>query len=160
MDRVGIHGHSGGGFMSTAAILKYPDFFKVAVSCSGNHDNTIYNRWWSEQHHGILEKIDKGDTSFVYHIDTNEEIAKNLKGHLMLWTGDIDNNVHPANTIRVVNALVRANKRFDMMILPGQRHGYGDMNEYFFWRMADYYSEWLLGDSERAKVDITQMNND
>ena len=160
LDRVGIHGHSGGGFMSTAAILKYPDFFKVAVSCAGNHDNSIYNRWWSEQHHGILEKINKGDTTFVYHIDTNQELAKNLKGRLMLFHGDIDNNVHPANTIRVVNALIRANKRFDMMILPGQRHGFGDMNEYFFWRMADYYSEWLIGDSERAKVDITQLNND
>ena len=159
-DRVGIHGHSGGGFMSTAAILKYPDFFKVAVSCAGNHDNSIYNRWWSEQHHGILEKVDKGDTSFVYHIDTNQELARNLKGHLMLFHGDIDNNVHPANTIRVVDALIRANKRFDMMLLPGQRHGFGDMNEYFFWRMADYYAEWLLGDSERAKVDITQLNNE
>lgn len=160
IDRVGIHGHSGGGFMSTAAMLKYPDFFKVAVSCSGNHDNTVYNRWWSEQHHGILEKISQGDTSFVYHIDTNEEIAKNLKGHLMLTTGDIDNNVHPANTIRVVNALIRANKRFDMLILPGQRHGYGDMNEYFFWRLADYYSEYFLDGGQRHKVDIYQMNND
>lgn len=160
LDRVGIHGHSGGGFMSTAAILKYPDFFKVAVSCAGNHDNSIYNRWWSEQHHGILEKIDKGDTTFVYNINTNAELAKNLKGHLLLFSGDIDNNVHPANTIRVVNALIRANKRFDMMLLPGQRHSFGDMNEYFFWRMADYYSEWLIGDSERAKVDIVQMNND
>ena len=160
LDRVGIHGHSGGGFMSTAAILKYPDFFKVAVSCAGNHDNSIYNRWWSEQHHGVLEKIDKGDTTFVYSIQTNPEIAANLKGHLMLVHGDIDNNVHPANTIRVVNALIRANKRFDMLILPGQRHGFGDMNEYFFWRMADYYAEWLIGDSERRKPDITQMNND
>ena len=160
LDRVGIHGHSGGGFMSTAAILKYPDFFKAAVSCAGNHDNSIYNRWWSEQHHGILEKIDKGDTTFVYSIQTNPEIASNLKGHLMLVHGDIDNNVHPANTIRVVNALIRANKRFDMLILPGQRHGFGDMNEYFFWRMADYYAEWLIGDSERWKPDITQMNND
>ncbi len=160
LDRVGIHGHSGGGFMSTAAILKYPDFFKAAVSCAGNHDNSIYNRWWSEQHHGILEKIDKGDTTFVYHIDTNQELAKNLKGHLMLVHGDVDNNVHPANTIRVVNALIKANKRFDMLLLPGQRHGFGDMNEYFFWRMADYYSEWLIGDSERPKVDITQLNND
>ena len=160
LDRVGIHGHSGGGFMSTAAILKYPDFFKVAVSCAGNHDNSIYNRWWSEQHHGVLEKIDKGDTTFVYSIKTNPEIAGNLKGHLMLVHGDIDNNVHPANTIRVVNALIRANKRFDMLILPGQRHGFGDMNEYFFWRMADYYAEWLIGDSERYKPDITQMNND
>ena len=160
LDRVGIHGHSGGGFMSTAAILKYPDFFKAAVSCAGNHDNSIYNRWWSEQHHGILEKIDKGDTTFVYHIDTNQELAKNLKGHLMLVHGDVDNNVHPANTIRVVNALIKANKRFDMLLLPGQRHGFGDMNEYFFWRMADYYSEWLIGDSERSRVDIVQLNND
>ncbi len=160
LDRVGIHGHSGGGFMSTAAILKYPDFFKAAVSCAGNHDNSIYNRWWSEQHHGITEKVNAGDTTFVYSIETNPQIASNLKGHLMLVHGDIDNNVHPANTIRVVNALIRANKRFDMLILPGQRHGFGDMNEYFFWRMADYYCEWLMGSSKRNEVDIKEMNND
>ena len=160
IDRVGIHGHSGGGFMSTAAILTYPDFFKAAVSCSGNHDNSIYNRWWSEQHHGILEKIDKGDTTFVYSIKTNQELAKNLKGHLMLWTGDIDDNVHPANTIRVIDALIRANKRFDMMFLPGQRHSYGDMDDYFFWRMADFYCEWLMGSSKRDEVDIRELNND
>ncbi len=159
-ERVGIHGHSGGGFMSTAAILTYPDFFKAAVSCSGNHDNSIYNRWWSEQHHGILEKVDKGDTTFVYSIDTNPELARNLKGHLMLWTGDIDNNVHPANTIRVIDALIKANKRFDVMFLPGQRHSYGDMDDYFFWRMADFYSEWLMGDSKRDEVDIKELNND
>lgn len=159
--RVGIHGHSGGGFMSTAAILTYPDFYKVAVSCSGNHDNSIYNRWWSEQHHGIMEKIsEQGDTTFVYSIKNNQSLASNLKGHLMLVTGDIDNNVHPANTIRVVDALIRANKRFDFLMLPGQRHGYDDMNEYFFYRMADYYSEWLLGDSNRSQPDIIQMNND
>lgn len=160
LNRVGIHGHSGGGFMSTAAMLKYPDFFKAAVSCAGNHDNSIYNRWWSEQHHGITEKVEAGDTTFVYSIETNQEIASNLKGHLMLVHGDIDNNVHPANTIRVVNALIRANKRFDMLILPGQRHGFGDMNEYFFWRMADYYCEWLMGSSKRDEVNIKEMNND
>lgn len=160
LKRVGIHGHSGGGFMSTAAMLKYPDFFKAAVSCAGNHDNSIYNRWWSEQHHGITEKVEAGDTTFVYSIETNPEIASNLKGHLMLVHGDIDNNVHPANTIRVVNALIRANKRFDMLILPGQRHGFGDMNEYFFWRMADYYCEWLMGSSKRDEVNIKEMNND
>ena len=160
LNRVGIHGHSGGGFMSTAAMLKYPDFFKAAVSCAGNHDNSIYNRWWSEQHHGITEKVEAGDTTFVYSIETNPEIASNLKGHLMLVHGDIDNNVHPANTIRVVNALLRANKRFDMLILPGQRHGFGDMNEYFFWRMADYYCEWLMGSSKRDEVNIKEMNND
>ena len=158
--RVGIHGHSGGGFMSTAAILSYPDFYKAAVSCAGNHDNSIYNRWWSEQHHGILEKItEKGDTTFVYSIDKNADLAKNLKGRLLLVHGDIDDNVHPGNTMRVVNALIRANKRFDMLILPGQRHGFGDMDEYFFWRMADHFSEWLLGDYENS-VDIVQMNND
>ncbi len=159
--KVGIHGHSGGGFMSTAAILTYPDFYTAAVSCAGNHDNSVYNRWWSETHHGILEEITaKGDTTFVYKIDKNQELAPNLKGHLLLVHGDMDNNVHPANTIRVVDALIRANKRFDMLILPTQRHGFGDMNEYFFWRMADWFSEWLLGESESDRVDIVQLNND
>lgn len=149
IDRVGIHGHSGGGFMSTAAILQYPDFYKAAVSCAGNHDNRIYNRWWSETHHGVKEEItEKGDTTFVYKIATNPEIAKQLKGHLMLVHGDIDNNVHPANTIRVVDALIRANKRFEMLILPGQRHGFGDMDEYFYWRMVDFFSRWLNGKAE------------
>lgn len=159
MDKVGIHGHSGGGFMSTAAMLVYPDFFKVAVSSAGNHENNIYNRWWSEQHHGVLETIsEKGDTTFKYSIDKNSEVAKNLKGHLMLVTGDIDNNVHPGNTLRMVNALIRANKRFDMLMLPGQRHGFGDMTEYFFWRMGDYFTRHLIGDS-RNEVEIPQMNN-
>ncbi len=154
IDRVGIHGHSGGGFMSTAAILQYPDFYKAAVSCAGNHDNRIYNRWWSETHHGVKEEItEKGDTTFVYKIATNPEIAKQLKGHLMLVHGDIDNNVHPANTIRVVDALIRANKRFEMLILPGQRHGFGDMDEYFYWRMVDFFSRWLNGKVEDS-VDI------
>jgi dipeptidyl aminopeptidase/acylaminoacyl peptidase len=159
INKVGIHGHSGGGFMSTAAMLVYPDFFKVAVSSAGNHENNIYNRWWSEQHHGVLEQItEKGDTTFKYSIDRNSQIAKNLKGHLMLVHGDIDNNVHPANTMRMVNALIKANKRFDMLMLPGQRHGFGDMTEYFFWRMGDYFSKHLIGDS-REEREIPQMNN-
>jgi dipeptidyl-peptidase-4 len=160
INRVGIHGHSGGGFMSTAALLNYPDFFKVAVSSSGNHDNSIYNRWWSEKHNGVKEIVgEKGDTTFLYNIEKNPDLAKNLKGHLLLTTGDIDNNVHPANTIRVVNALIKANKRFDLVILPGQRHAYGDMGEYFFYMLADYYSKWLLGDFSQP-VDIEQMNRE
>jgi len=160
INRVGIHGHSGGGFMSTAAMLVYPDFFKVAVSSAGNHENNIYNRWWSEKHHGVREQIsDKGDTSFLYAIEKNSELAKNLKGHLMLSHGDIDNNVHPANTMRMANALIKANKRFDLVVLPGQRHGYGDMTEYFFWLMGDYFSKWLLGDFSQT-VDITEMNRE
>ena len=154
IEKVGIHGHSGGGFMSTAAICQYPDFFKVAVSCAGNHDNNIYNRWWSETHHGVKEQVsEKGDTTFVYKIATNPQIAKQLKGHLMLVHGDIDNNVHPGNTMRVVNALIRAGKRFDMLMLPQQRHAFGDMDEYFYWRMVDYFSEHLKGQSEKS-VDI------
>ena len=154
INKVGIHGHSGGGFMSTAAICQYPDFFKVAVSCAGNHDNNIYNRWWSETHHGVKETVsDKGDTTFVYKIATNPEIAKNLKGHLLLVHGDIDDNVHPGNTTRVVDALIRAGKRFDMLMLPQQRHSFGDMNEYFYWRLVDYFSEHLKGQSEKF-VDI------
>ena len=154
IDKVGIHGHSGGGFMSTAAMCQYPDFFKAAVSCAGNHDNNIYNRWWSETHHGVKEQVsEKGDTTFVYKIATNPQIAKNLKGHLLLIHGDIDNNVHPGNTMRVVDALIRAGKRFDMLMLPQQRHGFGDMNEYFYWRLVDYFSEHLKGQKETF-VDI------
>lgn len=160
VNKVGIHGHSGGGFMSTAALLVYPEFFKVAVSSAGNHENNIYNRWWSEKHHGVKEQVgDKGDTSFIYAIEKNSELAKNLKGHLMLSHGDIDNNVHPANTLRMANALIKANKRFELVVLPGQRHGFGNMTEYFFWKMADYFTEYLLGDHSQP-VDIIEMNRE
>jgi dipeptidyl aminopeptidase/acylaminoacyl peptidase len=159
--RVGIHGHSGGGFMSTAAMLVYPDFFKVAVSSAGNHENNIYNRWWSEKHHGVKEVITpKGDTTFIYQIERNPDLAKNLKGRLLLVTGDVDNNVHPANTIRMANALIKANKRFDFIILPSQRHGFGDMTEYFFWRMGDYYVQHLLGDNTPPPVDMLEIQRE
>ena len=159
--KVGIHGHSGGGFMSTAAMLVYPDVFKVAVSSAGNHENNIYNRWWSEKHHGVQERIlPSGDTTFVYQIEKNPDLAKNLKGHLMLSTGDVDNNVHPAGTIRMANALIKAGKRFEFVLLPGQRHGYGDMNEYFFWKMGDYFTAHLLGDTNPPPVDMVEMLRD
>lgn len=158
IDRVGIYGHSGGGFMSTAAMLVYPDFFKVAVSSSGNHENNVYNRWWSESHHGVKEVKDKdGKTMFQYNIDKNSDIAKNLKGHLLLTTGDMDDNVHPANTIRMANALIKANKRFDFFMFPGQRHGYGSMSSYWFWLRANYFCQHLLGDSAGG-ADMIEMN--
>ncbi|SDH65447.1 Dipeptidyl aminopeptidase/acylaminoacyl peptidase [Pedobacter terrae] len=160
--KVGITGHSGGGFMSTAAMFVYPDFFKAAVSNAGNHDNSIYNRWWSEKHHGVKETISlKGDTSFKYSIDKNPDLAKNLKGHLLLMHGDVDNNVHPANSIRVANALMKAGKRFDFLIIPGQRHGFGDMTEYAFWKLADHFNKYLIGDfSEPSDVDLVEMDRD
>ncbi len=160
IDKVGIYGHSGGGFMSTAAMLVYPDFFKVAVSAAGNHDNNIYNRWWSETHHGIKEVVnEKGDTTFKYRIDTNLTLAKNLKGKLMIVTGDIDNNVHPGHSIRMANALIKANKRFDFFIYPGQRHSFGSMSEYSFWLRGEYFCKYLLGDF-RPTADYIEMQND
>ncbi len=142
---VGIYGHSGGGFMSTAAMFVYPDFFKVAVSTSGNHDNSVYNRAWSEKHDGVKEVEKDGEVTFEYDIDKNQDLAKNLKGKLLLMTGDIDNNVHPANTFRVVDALIRANKRFDFHIIPGKRHGYADAGDWSAAMRADYFCRYLLG---------------
>ena len=160
IEKVGIYGHSGGGFMSTAAMLVYPDFFKAAVSSAGNHDNRVYNSWWSETHHGVKEEIDqKGKISHKYKIDCNQSLAKNLKGHLMLIHGDMDNNVHPAGTIRMAEQLIKANKRFKFMIMPGQRHGFGNMTEYSFWLRADHFSKYLLG-VENTSADFLFMNLD
>lgn len=157
INRVGIYGHSGGGFMSTAAMLVYPDFFKVAVSSAGNHENNIYNANWSEKHHGIKE-VTKGDsTSFEYSIATNSQLARNLKGRLLLTTGDIDNNVHPAATYRMAESLIRANKRFDFFLFPGQRHGFGNMSDYWYWLRAEYFVTHLLGDS-RWSANITELD--
>ncbi|MCB6974573.1 MULTISPECIES: S9 family peptidase [Butyricimonas] len=168
--RVGIFGHSGGGFMSTAAICTYPDFYTAAVSSAGNHDNNIYNIWWGETHHGIKEAratkpvtkkkakapedVKDSTKSTIENvkfekpnIPTNIELAKNLKGHLLLVAGDADNNVHPANTFRMADALIKAGKNFDMLILPGQNHGYRGVSLDFFKRKIWFhFAKHLLGD--------------
>jgi len=160
IERVGMWGHSGGGFMTAAAMFGFPDFFKVGISESGNHDNSVYNRWWSEKHDGVREVVgDDGKVTFQYDIDKNQDIAQNLKGKLLLITGDIDNNVHPANTYRVIDALIRANKRFDFILLPGQRHGYTTMGDYVFWRRIDYFAEHLLG-AKPSGIDITELERE
>jgi dipeptidyl-peptidase 4 len=159
IDRVGIWGHSGGGFMSAAAMLVYPDFFKAAFSQAGNHENNIYNNTWSEKHHGIKEIEKDGEITFEYDIDKNSDVAKNLKGHLMLIHGDIDNNVHPANTMRLVDALIKANKRFEMFILPGVRHSFNPVSDYVNWLRGDFFSRHLLGTSDTT-IDITQINRE
>jgi dipeptidyl-peptidase-4 len=232
IDRVGIYGHSGGGFLTAAALLlpPYNTFFKVGVSESGNHDNNIYNQNWSEQYHGLkwvaasdtarltAEARSKGrtedfaagaaiaaaefggrggrggnaggaagragraggagtaaggrgatgdatvagttaakpDSVFWIYVPTNIDIANNLKGKLLVETGDEDNNVSPSNTIRLVNALIQSNKRFDMMIYPGQPHAYGPMAPYAFQLQAEYFAEFLLGDrSFRMSADFS-----
>jgi dipeptidyl aminopeptidase/acylaminoacyl peptidase len=159
INRVGIWGHSGGGFMSAAAMLVYPDFFKVAFSESGNHENNIYNNTWSEKNHGIKEVEKDGKVTFEFDIEKNSELARNLKGHLMLVHGEIDNNVHPANTYRLADALIKANKRFDMFIVPGARHAFGDASAYVNWLRGDYFSRHLLGTSSES-VDIVELNRE
>ena len=163
--KIGIFGHSGGGFMSTAALCTYPDFYTAAVSSAGNHDNNIYNRWWGETHHGVQEQksfvkktvkdsvtgkdtvISVEEVRFETKIPTNMELAKNLRGHLMLVTGDMDNNVHPANTLRMADALLRAGKNFDLVILPGQSHVFfGLANEFFQRKLWYHFAKHLLGD--------------
>ena len=161
MDKIGIYGHSGGGFLTAAAMLlpPYNDFFKVGWSESGNHDNNIYNQNWSEWNHGV-KVVTKGDTAnqdsvrFTIKVPTNEELAGNLKGNLALTTGDLDNNVHPGNTIRLADALIKANKRFDFFIYPGQPHGYRDTSPYNQRMLMEYFAEHLLGDYYRAGGEI------
>jgi dipeptidyl aminopeptidase/acylaminoacyl peptidase len=210
LDRVGIYGHSGGGFMSAAALLQKPynEFFKAAVASSGNHDNNIYNNGWAERYHGMREvavskeatgtrtagtatgnnaadtrqersrreqssdqdaadstaqqrqgeqttqggrrqdQDAKAEMRYEIKVPTNAELAANLKGALLLVHGDMDNNVHPANTLRLVDALIKANKRFEMLILPGQRHGYGPDQPYFTQRVWDFFADHLLGDRQ------------
>lgn len=137
--RVGIYGHSGGGMMAVSAICTYPDFYKVAVASSGNHDNRIYNRTWGETYQGIGD-----DNHFT--VDINQTLVKDLRGHLLLVTGEVDQNVHPANTLRIVNALIQHNKDFDLLILPNQGHSYeGLYKTYFERKKRDYFTQYLLG---------------
>ncbi len=136
--RIGIYGHSGGAMMAVAAICTYPDFYKVAVASSGNYDNHIYNREWVESSNGV-------DENFKLKVKTNMELIPKLKGKLFLITGDADANVHPAHTYRLVNALINNNKDFDLLILPGQSHGYENpYKSYFEKRKRDYFTKYLV----------------
>jgi dipeptidyl aminopeptidase/acylaminoacyl peptidase len=142
IDRVGIYGHSGGGYASTDAILRYPDFFKVAVSGAGNHDNRNYEDDWGEKWQGLLETYDDGTTS--YDNQANQLLAKNLKGKLLLAHGTMDSNVPMYNTLLVVNELIAANKDFDLILFPNRGHGFGRDN-YMLRRRWDYFVKHLLG---------------
>lgn len=163
INRVGIFGHSAGGFMSAAALMTYPNFYKVAIAMSGNHDNHIYNQAWVETFNGIKETKDKnGNTVFKLDVATNMELAKNLKGHLLLVTGDADDNVHPAHTLRLVNALIEAGKQFDMYMLPGQHHQYKGAADTFMRRKIwFYFGKYLLGDDScDGYIDMNAYQND
>lgn len=203
IERVGIFGHSGGGFMTAAAMMlpPYNEFFKVGVSSAGNHDNNIYNQNWSEQYHGLAEVITaatvastsesgrggrangvvqqgnaaasaggRGNAAaanaprvvrvsdtvrYEIRVPTTVELAPNLRGNLLLAHGDQDNNVTPSGTIRLMDALIRANKRFDFVMLPGQAHGFGPMQNYFNERLMEYFAEHLLGDYYRGTAEMS-----
>lgn len=142
LDRAGIYGHSGGGFASADAILRYPDFFKVAVSEAGNHDNRNYEDDWGEKWQGLLETNPDGTTN--YDNQANQLLAKNLKGKLLLAHGTMDTNVPVYNTLLVVNELIAANKDFDLILLPNRGHGFGS-EPYMIRRRWDYFVKYLMG---------------
>jgi dipeptidyl aminopeptidase/acylaminoacyl peptidase len=142
IDKVGIWGHSGGGFATAAAMFRYPDFFKVGIAESGNHDNRNYEDDWGERYHGLLERSNDSDN---YAAEANQTHAANLKGKLFLAHGAMDDNVPPSNTMLVVDALVKAGKDFDLLILPNARHGFGADGAYMMRRRWDYFVRHLQG---------------
>ena len=162
IDKVGIWGHSGGGFASTDAILRYPEFYKVAVSGAGNHDNRNYEDDWGEKWQGLLVKeenkskgtegvnidreVPKSVEATNYDNQANQLLAGNLQGKLLIAHGMMDGNVHPSNTLLVVDALIKADKDFDMLVFPNSRHGFGN-SRYFLKRRWDYFVTHLQGES-------------
>ena len=147
LERVGIWGHSGGGFASTAGILRYPDFYKVAVSGAGNHDNRNYEDDWGEKWQGLLETFPENNpaegepiVTTNYDNQANQLLAANLEGKLLLAHGMLDTNVHPSSTMLVVEALIEADKDFDLVVLPNASHGFGN-RRYFMKRRWDYFVE-------------------
>lgn len=153
LQRVGIWGHSGGGFASTAGILRYPEFYKVAVSGAGNHDNRNYEDDWGEKWQGLLETYPEtnpldGDEAAAgvvtnYDNQANQLLVENLQGKLLLAHGLMDTNVHPSSTLLVIEALIEAEKEFDLVVLPNAKHGFGN-SRYFMKRRWDYFVEHLI----------------
>ncbi len=154
LSKVGIWGHSGGGFASTGALLRYPEFYDVAVSSSGNHDNRNYEADWGEKWHGLMNHIDlnsnDNDSEYDfkktnYDSQANQLLVENLKGKLLIAHGMLDDNVPPSNTMLVVEELIKANKDFDLILFPNKRHGYGDMSNYMMRRKWDFFVKHLKG---------------
>ncbi len=141
--KIGIWGHSGGGFATADAMFTYPDFFKVGIAESGNHDNRNYEDDWGERYIGLLKTGADGVSN--YEPQANEIYAKNLKGKLMLAHGMMDDNVPPSNTMLVIEALEKANKDYDLVIFPNSHHGYGQYSLYMMRRRWDYFVKNLLG---------------
>lgn len=143
LSRVGVYGTSAGAYAAAHAMLMFPDFYKVCVSISGDHDARLDKAWWNELYQGFPVGKD-------YQEQSNSTLASRLKGHLLLLHGDVDENVHPAETMRFVAALIQSNKNFDMLFVPNMFHGEGS-DEYLIRRRWDYFVQHLLGVTPPAK---------
>jgi dipeptidyl aminopeptidase/acylaminoacyl peptidase len=154
INRAGVYGHSGGGFAAADAMFRYPDFFKVGISEAGNHDQREYEDDWGERYQGLLARGPEG--SDTYAPDANQVYAKNLKGKLLLAHGTVDDNVPPYNTLLVVNELIRANKDFDLILLPNRAHGFGN-EPYMVRRRWDYFVRNLLGTEPPKEYEIGHL---
>ena len=153
--KVGIYGHSGGGFAAADAIMRYPDFYSVAVSQAGNHDNRNYEDDWGEKWQGLLEVYPDGTTN--YDNQANQLLAENLEGKLLIAHGTLDTNVPPSNTMLVVDALIAANKDFDLLMLPNRGHGFGN-EPYMMRRRWDYFVRHLLGAEPPAGYEFGKLS--
>ncbi len=156
IDKAGIWGHSGGGFATAGAMFRYPDFFKVGIAESGNHDNRNYEDDWGERYHGLLTHGADGVDN--YEAEANQSLAKNLKGKLLLAHGTLDDNVPPDNTLLVADALIKAGKDFDLLMIPNAAHGYGAANNYMMRRRWDYFVTHLLGATPPKEYQIGPKN--
>jgi dipeptidyl aminopeptidase/acylaminoacyl peptidase len=143
LDRAGIWGHSGGGFATTTAMFRFPDFFKAGIAESGNHDQRVNEDDWGERYQGLLVRNPDGTDN--YDAEANQNFAKNLKGRLLLAHGTMDTNVPPYQTLMVVDALIKANKDFELLMLPNANHGYGSASAYMMRRRWDFFVRWLMG---------------
>ena len=148
ISRVGIFGHSAGGYASCRAMFAYPDFYKVAVSSAGNHDHRLDKATWVERYMGL-------SVGEHYVFSANQNHAQNLQGKLLLIHGDMDENVHVASTLVVVDALIKANKDFDLLIMPNQPHSC-TAHPYFVRRRWDYFVRHLLGVDPPAGYQINE----
>jgi dipeptidyl aminopeptidase/acylaminoacyl peptidase len=143
LSRAGIWGHSGGGFATTTAMFRFPDFFKAGIAESGNHDQRVNEDDWGERYQGLLTKNADGTDSYA--VEANQNFAKNLKGHLLLAHGTMDTNVPPYQTMLIAEALIAANKDFELLMIPNANHGYGAASNYMMRRRWDFFVKWLIG---------------
>jgi len=148
--RVGIFGTSAGGYGAAHAMLVHPEFYKVGVTISGDHDARLDKAWWNELYQGYPVEKD-------YVEQSNVTMAGRLEGHLLIEHGDVDDNVHPVSTMRFVDALIKANKNFDMLLVPNMFHG--ERSDYLARRRWDYLVEHLMGVTPPNHFEVKAHDN-